>query len=90
VRSWQLPFDLTAKVQSQGGEQGLLGLAFAPDYATSQRFFVHYNDRSGNNRVSLFRVSIDPDRADAASESEVLAIPQPGASGKTPRASSIC
>lgn len=73
------PFlDLTAKVQSQGGEQGLLGLAFAPDYASSGRFFVHYNDRSGNNRVSLFRVSVDPDRADAASESEVLAIPQPG------------
>jgi glucose/arabinose dehydrogenase len=73
------PFlDLTANVNSTGGEQGLLGLAFAPDYATSGRFFVHYNDRAGNNRVSRFQVSADPDRADRASETEVLAIPQPG------------
>jgi glucose/arabinose dehydrogenase len=73
------PFlDLTAKVESQGGEQGLLGLAFAPDYATSGRFFVHYNDKAGNNRVSLFRVSGDPDHAELASELEVLVIPQPG------------
>jgi glucose/arabinose dehydrogenase len=73
------PFlDFTSKVNSEGGEQGLLGLAFAPDYATSGRFFVHYNDISGDNRVSLVRVSADPDRADPASESEVLAVPQPG------------
>jgi glucose/arabinose dehydrogenase len=73
------PFlDLTAKVESEGGEQGLLGLAFAPDYATTGRFFVHYNDRGGNNRVSLFRVSGDPDHAELASELEVLVIPQPG------------
>ena len=73
------PFlDLTAKVESRGGEQGLLGLAFAPDYASSGRFYVHYNDRAGNNRVSMLRVSSDPDRADAASETEILAIPQSG------------
>ena len=73
------PFlDLTAKVVSDGGEQGLLGLAFAPDYASSGRFFVHYNDVSGDNRVSVIRVSSDPDRADPASESSVLAVPQPG------------
>jgi glucose/arabinose dehydrogenase len=73
------PFlDLTAKVLSDGGEQGLLGLAFAPDYASSGRFFVHYNDVSGDNRVSVVRVSSDPDRADPASESSILAVPQPG------------
>jgi hypothetical protein len=73
------PFlDLTAKVVSEGGEQGLLGLAFAPDYASSGRFFVHYNDVSGDNRVSVIRVSSDPDRADPASESSVIAVPQPG------------
>jgi glucose/arabinose dehydrogenase len=73
------PFlDLTGKVESQGGEQGLLGLAFAPDYATSGRFFIHYNDRAGNNRVSLLRVSADPDRAELGTELEVLVIPQPG------------
>jgi glucose/arabinose dehydrogenase len=73
------PFlDLTPKVVSTGGEQGLLGLAFAPDYATSGRFFVHYNDVSGENRVTRFVVSGDPDQADPASESVVLAVPQPG------------
>ncbi|HEY3013204.1 MAG TPA: PQQ-dependent sugar dehydrogenase, partial [Gemmatimonadales bacterium] len=75
----ETPFlDLTAKVASEGGEQGLLGLAFYPDYASSGRFIVHYNDRSGDNRVSLFRVSGDPDRADPVSESVVLAVQQPG------------
>jgi glucose/arabinose dehydrogenase len=73
------PFlDLRAKVMSDGGEQGMLGLAFAPDYASSGRFFVHYNDVSGDNRVSVLRVSSDPDRADPPSESSVLAVPQPG------------
>jgi glucose/arabinose dehydrogenase len=75
----ETPFlNLTPQVVSEGGEQGLLGLAFAPDYATSGRFFVHYNDVSGENRVSRFRVSADPDRADPASESVVIAVPQPG------------
>src|SRR4029079_7785545 len=73
------PFlELTSKVSSTAGEQGLLGLAFAPDYATSGRFFVHYNDHFNTNRVSSFRVSADPDQANPASEAQVLAFPQPG------------
>jgi glucose/arabinose dehydrogenase len=73
------PFlDLTSKVGSQGGEQGLLGLAFFPDYATTGRFIVHYTDPQGASRISLFRVSADPDRADPASESEVLVASRPG------------
>jgi glucose/arabinose dehydrogenase len=68
------PFlDLTSKVLSPGGEQGLLGLAFFPDYASSGRFIVHYVDLDGNTRVSLVHVSADPNRADPASESLVLA-----------------
>jgi glucose/arabinose dehydrogenase len=73
------PFlDITAQVSATGGEQGLLGLAFFPDYATTGRFVVHYTDRSGNSRVSLFSVSADPDRADAASESVLLDVSRPG------------
>jgi len=73
------PFlDVTPQVSSTGGEQGLLGLAFFPDYATTGRFVIHYTDRSGNSRVSLFRVSADPDRADPASESVVLDVSRPG------------
>jgi glucose/arabinose dehydrogenase len=51
-----------------GGEQGLLGLAFAPDYATSRRFFVNFTNPSGHTVIARYqRSSADPLRADAAS-----------------------
>jgi glucose/arabinose dehydrogenase len=46
--------DLTPEVASEG-ERGLLGLAFAPDYASSGRFFVHFTNRSGNHVIARFR-----------------------------------
>jgi glucose/arabinose dehydrogenase len=50
------PFlDLTASVRS-GGEQGLLGLAFAPDAATG-RFFVNFTNTAGDTVVARFRRS---------------------------------
>ena len=71
------PFlDLSGRV-STGGEQGLLGLAFDPQYATTGRFVVHYTDPAGDTRVSTFRVSPDPNVADPASELLVLAVDQP-------------
>jgi glucose/arabinose dehydrogenase len=71
------PFlDLSGRV-SEGAEQGLLGLAFPPDYASSGRFVVHYTDLDGDTRVSFFRVLDDPNRADSASESRVLTVQQP-------------
>ena len=72
-----LPFlDLTGKV-STGGEQGLLGLAFDPAYATTGRFIVHYTDSAGDTRVSAFHVSADPDRADPTTEVAILTVDQP-------------
>jgi glucose/arabinose dehydrogenase len=74
------PFlDIGSQVSNRR-EQGLLGLAFAPDYASSGRFFIHYTDRAGDTRVSMLRVSTDPDRADPASETAVLSVDQPGPS----------
>jgi glucose/arabinose dehydrogenase len=71
------PFlDLSAKV-STGNEQGLLGLAFDPQYATNGRFVVDYTDLAGDTRVSAFRVSQDPNLADAASELSILGVDQP-------------
>lgn len=71
------PFlDLSAKV-SNGGEQGLLGLAFHPGYATNGRFVVYYTNTGGDTRVSTFRVSANPDIADPASEQVILAVAQP-------------
>ncbi len=58
------PFlDLRAKVTS-GGEQGLLSMAFAPDYARTRRFYVNYTDRGGMQSVVEYRRSKDSrDRA---------------------------
>jgi glucose/arabinose dehydrogenase len=69
--------DIVARVGS-GGERGLLGLAFHPDYASNGRFYVNYTDRSGDTHVSEFRASSqNPDLADAASEREVMFVRQP-------------
>ena len=71
------PFlDLSAHV-SGGNEQGLLGLAFPPDYATTGRFLVHYTDTAGDTRLSVFQVSANPDIADSQSELVILTADQP-------------
>jgi glucose/arabinose dehydrogenase len=57
--------DVTAEIVS-GGEQGLLGLAFAPDYAQSGRFYIHFTNRSGNHVIARFRRSSDPLVADGS------------------------
>jgi glucose/arabinose dehydrogenase len=49
------PFlDISSRVRS-GGEQGLLSMAFDPNYAKNHRFFVYFNDTSGDVRVFSFR-----------------------------------
>ena len=60
--------DITPLVLS-GGEQGLLGLAFAPDYATSRRFFVNYTRQpDGHTVISRYQRSVsDPVQANPAS-----------------------
>ncbi len=72
------PFlDISERI-SAGGEQGLLGLAFHPDYPTDPRVFVNYTDTEGDTRVSSFLVdAASPDRADPGSEVRVLFIDQP-------------
>jgi glucose/arabinose dehydrogenase len=58
--------DLTSSVRS-GGEQGLLGLAFPPDAATSGRFFVNFTNTNGHTVVARFRRSSNPQVADPSS-----------------------
>jgi glucose/arabinose dehydrogenase len=62
---------------SGGSEQGLLSLAFHPDYASNGRFFVDYTNRAGDTRVVEYRVSADPDRADPAPVQTILSVDQP-------------
>jgi glucose/arabinose dehydrogenase len=71
------PFlDLSSRIANVG-EQGLLGMAFDPDYATSGRFIVHFTDLAGNTTLSRFQVSANPDVADAATELVILTAAQP-------------
>jgi len=62
---------------STGEEQGLLGLAFDPEFASNGRFVVHYTDTAGDTRLSIFQVSTDPDRAEPGSEKVILTVDQP-------------
>jgi glucose/arabinose dehydrogenase len=62
------PFLDLRTVVSSGGERGLLGLAFAPDYASSRRFFVNFTNLSGHTVVARFkRMANDPLQADPSS-----------------------
>lgn len=72
------PFlDITGQVGSQGSEQGLLGLAFHPQYAQNGIFFTNYTDRDGTSVVSQWRVSADANLADPQSEQVLLTVAQP-------------
>jgi len=63
---------------SYGGERGLLGLAFHPDYETNGYFYVNYTGPDGNTHISEFSVSeTDPDVANPDSERVLLTIEQP-------------
>lgn len=54
-RTVDTPFlDLRDRVQA-GGEQGLLSMAFAPDYRSSRRFYVYFTDGGGDIRIQEFR-----------------------------------
>ncbi len=74
----QEPFIDLSAATSAGGERGLLGLAFHPNYACDGRFFVNYTDPKGNTIVEAYRVSpSDPDRADPEPLARLLNIDQP-------------
>ncbi len=71
------PFlDITNLVYSGGTEQGLLGLAFAPDYRTSGVFYVYYIGQDRNSMLARYKVSSDADRADPASGTVIFTAKQ--------------
>jgi len=79
VRNGQLQaaafLDIASRI-STGGERGLLGLAFHPQFATSRRFFVNYTNPAGHTYVSEFRAG-SADAADPATERLLLEVAQP-------------
>lgn len=74
------PFlNINALVQDVG-EQGLLSLAFHPQYASNGFFYVYYNDNTepnGNITIARYQVSANPDIADPGSATILLSIPKP-------------
>lgn len=70
------PFLDISNLVLAGGERGLLGLAFAPDYSTTGRFYVNYTNNSGNTVIARYTVSANPDIANPTG-TILLTIPQP-------------
>ncbi len=73
------PFlDIQTEVLSWGVEQGLLGLAFHPDYGSNGEFFINYIDLNGNTVIARFHVSgNDPNQADPTTEVDLMHVNQP-------------
>ncbi|MGB5819423.1 MAG: PQQ-dependent sugar dehydrogenase [Saonia sp.] len=70
--------DIDDAVSNEADEQGLLGMAFHPDFATNGFFYVCYNPSTNLSVVSRFQVSsTDSNVADGTSELILLEIPQP-------------
>lgn len=67
--------DITDRVGSGGDEQGLLGLAFHPDFEAIQYFYVNYTDKQGNTVIARF--TANGDTTDPRSEKDLLHIAQP-------------
>ncbi len=77
----QTPFlDITDRVLSAAPEQGLLSVAFPPDFATSRVFYVNYTGGTGAGQTRIARFEVDPanqSRALPGSEVVILPIEQP-------------
>ncbi|MEK6701629.1 MAG: PQQ-dependent sugar dehydrogenase [Planctomycetota bacterium] len=63
---------------ASGDEQGLLGLAFHPDFATNHKFYVNFTDVAGTTTIREYTTSnINPDLAEPSTARDLLTITQP-------------
>ena len=74
--------DISARLTATNGEQGLLGLAFDPNYATNGKFYLNFTVPggafgNGTTHVSQFQVSSNPDVADTSNEKILLTFDHP-------------
>jgi glucose/arabinose dehydrogenase len=72
------PFlDITEKIHIRMNEQGLLGMAFCPNFSKGGRFYLNYTDRSGDTQIARYLCNPElPTVADPASEEILLSIKQ--------------
>jgi len=72
------PFlDIVSIVGSDANEQGLLSVAFHPEYAENGLFFINYTNREGNTVIARYSRSDNPDVADPNSAKILMTIGQP-------------
>jgi glucose/arabinose dehydrogenase len=69
--------DITDRVDDGGSEQGLLGLAFHPDFERNGFFYVNYTRGGGDTVIARFQATDDRNLADPNSEKQLLVITQP-------------
>ena len=70
--------DLRSKVNSSGGEEGMLGLAFAPDFAKTHKLWVTYTTGNGSLRLSRFTASSgSSSTVSRSTEKVLLTVPHP-------------
>ena len=75
-KSLKLFLDIESNVSRKGNEEGLLGLAFSPEYKDSKAFYVYYSGKSPRRSV-LSQFVTKNNTADPKSETVLLEIPQP-------------
>lgn len=71
--------DVRERVNDSGNEQGLLGLAFAPDFATSGVFYLNYTATNDDSITARYRLAADGESGDPGSEEILLRIADPAA-----------
>ncbi len=73
------PFLDVSSIITAGGEQGLLGLAFDPNYATNGYFYIVYSNKTGvgDDVLARYHVSANPDVADPSSRQILLTVTEP-------------
>jgi glucose/arabinose dehydrogenase len=76
-----VPFlDVSSRLESSAGEQGLLGIAFPPGYGAAKPYlYTNYTGTSGigDTVIARYQTTADPDAADPASEEVLLTVAQP-------------
>jgi glucose/arabinose dehydrogenase len=72
------PFLDISGLISAGGEEGLLGMAFDPQYNTNRQFYVYYTNTAGNIVIARYlRNATDPNLADSSSATPLLTVAHP-------------
>ena len=73
-----IPFLNISTLLSTGGERGLLGMAFDPQYAVNRQFYVYYTNTAGNIVIArYFRDVTNANLADSSSATPLLTVAHP-------------